>query len=52
MRFEVDQGSVGIDHSDRDVPAVLLAFGDDAGRDLLRARGVDCRTIVGAPVLG
>jgi hypothetical protein len=32
---------MGIDHGDGDVPAVLLAFADDAGRDLLRGRGVD-----------
>jgi hypothetical protein len=40
-----------IDHGHGDVPAVLLAFGDDLGGDLLRACGVDVGAIVRAPVL-
>jgi hypothetical protein len=40
-----------IDHRDRHIPSVLLAFGDDAGGDLLRARGIDRYAVVGALVL-
>jgi hypothetical protein len=46
------QETVVIDHGDGDIPAVLLTFGDDAGRDLLRGRCVDRRAVVGASVLG
>ncbi len=41
-----------IDHGDGHVPAVLLAFGEDAGGDLLGARGVDVGAVVGTLVLG
>ena len=41
-----------IDHGDSHVPAVLLAFGEHAGGDLLGARGIDVRAVVGTLVLG
>jgi hypothetical protein len=50
--LEVDQEAVGIDHGHRDVPAVLLALGDDFRCDLLRSRGINGRSIFGTPVLG
>jgi hypothetical protein len=42
---------VVIDHGNRDVPAVLLAFADDGGGDLLRRGGVDRRAVIRAPIL-
>ncbi len=42
---------MSIDHRDRDIPAILLTFADDAGRNLLRVGNVDRGSVVGASIL-
>ena len=50
--LEVHQETVIIDHGDSNVPSVLLAFGENAGSDLLCGHGIDRRAIFRALVLG